>query len=302
MYTERLIKVLSSHRQIRCAAYPQPLTLRVLSTVINQSLSPDQPQISLSQLHLDLQELQAQGDILSGNGNRFCMALPTVYAEREEHITGVRFVGDRAYLKLAHQALNTKQPITKTLLHPETHSFYRIKERLENKGIRCRIIDSSVEHLSPLESPKVFKLQGQEWNENPFSVSDVLQQYIPSLNRTQGDRWHDVSAEGLTENSLLRLPTADYLWYKNGCFYEVTPDTAILTTFWLDKQRSLPIQVRWDEALGQLNLHGIRLPTDYAQKLWWLSTPDDAPRTRRFKPAQRPIARQILARLGCQLI
>ena len=302
MYTKLLVKILSSHRQPGCTAYPHPLALRTITTIVNHSLSPNQNLISAGQIQSDLQELQAQGEVVSGSGNRFCIAPPTVFTKQETHLTGVRFVGDRAYLRRAHQALKTGQVSTKTMLHPETQVFYRIKERLESHGIRCQSINSSVENLPRLEPPRAFKLQGQEWTESPFLDSKELQQYIPSANSDQNDRWYAASIDRLEENLLIRLPTSEYLWYTEGQFYEVSPDTATLTMFWLDKQRNLPISVMWDEAIGRLNLQGISLPTAYAQKLWWLSQPDDTARVRRFKADQRPIVRHLFARLGCQLI
>ncbi|NJM99088.1 MAG: hypothetical protein HC800_19825 [Phormidesmis sp. RL_2_1] len=231
------------------------------------------------------------------------MAPPKVITTNEKHLTGVRFVGDRAYLKLAHQALETKPPFTKTLLHPEVHSFYRIKERLEKQGISCQTVDCSVVHLPEPAPPKVYRLHGGQWPENPFEVVHSIRKYVPSLNKTQCDRWCDTSLTDLTEASLLKLPTSEYLWYVEQQFYELSPDLAILTMFWLDRAVGLPLQVLWDEEPGRLNLQGISLPGVYAQKLWWSSNPDpNQCRTRLFQPIQRPFAREVLARLGCQLV
>lgn len=303
MYVDSLIKVLSHHRQQRHKEKPQPLTLRTIVTLINHSHSPNHEAVTTSQILSDLQELQAQGEVLAGSRNQFCMAPPKVLTKKEEYLTGVRFIGDRAYLKLAHQALNTRQPFIKTILHPEVHSFYRIKERLENQGIRCQRIDQSAEHLPAPKPPETYLLQGAQWSENPFSTTGSLEHYVPSANGPQTHRWHPIPAAELVDGSLLRLPTAEYLWYIDKQFYELTPDTAILTMFWLDQLQNLPLQVPWDEDIGRLNLQGVRLPGAYAQMLWWLSDSDtDAPRTRRFSPKTRPTAREALLRLGCQLV
>lgn len=301
-----IICLLSNHRQPHYLEYPQALTLRSISSLVEHGLSPNDA-ATFDQIQACLQELQAQGEVLAGVGNRFCMAPPMVLAQDKTNLTGVLFKGDRAYLKLAHQAMETGQPITKTHLHPRVHGFDHIKERLKSHGIRLLTVTDSVEHLPVPEKPKLYLLSGAEWHENPFQClqgSGFIQIYIPKSQwQTQRDLWQCITQADLTDSSLLKLSTGEYLWFEADRFYELTRDAARLTLFWLDQQAGFPILVPWDEAPGRLNLQGISLPSSYDQWLWRLSEPDfDQPRTRLFEPSQRPIACQALTRLGCTLV
>ncbi|MDX2242119.1 MAG: hypothetical protein NW224_15650 [Leptolyngbyaceae cyanobacterium bins.302] len=304
MYTDRIIKLLSNHRQTHRVELLQPLTLRAISTLIQQSLPPQQADISV-QLDADLRELQAQGEVLAGMGNRFCMAPPVVLAEDETNLTGILFRGDRAYLRLAHQALDTGQPFIKPVLRPRIHVFHQINERLRRVGIQLLTVASGVEHLPLPELPQPVRLQGCE-SPNPFEAAtwtDSIRQYVPRVGMQQVERWVPIMQAALCDRTLLKLPTGEWLWFEANQFYELTPDTALLAMFQLDQGANVPIAIPWDEAPGRLNLQGISLPSRYAQLLWHLSKPDpDMPRTRLFVPANRPTAREALLRLGCTLV
>ncbi|WP_242036481.1 hypothetical protein [Leptolyngbya sp. FACHB-321] len=304
MPPELIIHLLSNHRQPHRVELPQPLTLRAIATLIQQSLPPQQADISV-QLDADLRELQAQGEVLAGTGNRFCMAPPVVVAESETNLTGILFRGDRAYLRLAHQALETGQPSVKQSLRPRINGFHRTKERLRNVGIRLLTAGSSVDHLPLPELPQPVMLQGCE-SPNPFQAAtwtDPICQYVPRLGTQQFERWVPITQAALHDLALLKLPTGEWLWFEADQFYELTPDTALLAMFQLDHGANVPPSLPWDDAPGRLNLQGISLPSSYAQLLWRLSEPDaDSPRTRLFATANRPIAREALLRLGCILV
>jgi hypothetical protein len=304
MYTNQIIKLLSNHRQPHQAALPQPLTLHNITTLIQQSLPPQQADIS-AKLTADLCELQAQGEVSAGMGNRFCMAPPIVLAETETNSTGLLFRGDRAYLPLVHQLLETGQSVTRINLNPRISGFHRIKEHLQTVGIRLLTAANSVEHLPLPELPKLCLLHGCE-SPNPFETipwTNTLRRYIPCLHLNQFERWVPLMQSDSSDRTLLKLPTGEVLWFEAGQFYELTPDVALLGMFYLDQARQCPMQIPWDEAPGRLNLQGISLPSSYAQILWRLSCPDpDQPRTRLFTPTNRPIAREVLLRLGCTLV
>jgi hypothetical protein len=304
MYTDRIIKLLSNHRQTHRIKLPQPLTLRAIATLIQQSLPPQHEDIS-TQLDADLRELQAKGEVLAGMGNRFCMAPPVVLAEAETNLTGILFRGDRAYLRLAHQALETGQLAVETTLHPRVHDFYRIKQRLRNVGIRLLTVAISVDYLPLPELPQPVRLPGCE-SPNPFQSATwtaPICQYVPSLGTRQFERWVPIIQAALGDRTLLKLPTGEWLWFEADQFYELAPDTALLAMFQLDHGANVPLSLPWDDAPGRLNLQGVSLPSSYAQLLWRLSKPDaDIPRTRLFATANRPIARKALLRLGCTLV
>jgi len=304
MYTDRIIKLLSNHRQTHRTELPQPLTLRAIATLIQQSLPP-QHEDNSTRLDTDLRELQAQGEVLAGLGNRFCMAPPVVLAKDETNLTGVLFRGDRAYLRLAHQVLETGQPVVKPTLHPRVHGFHRIRERLRNVGIRLLTVATSVDYLSQPELPQPVILQGYE-SPNPFQTvtwTDIIHQYVPRSGTPQFKRWFPITQASLYDRTLLKLPTGEWLWFEADQFYELTPDTALLAMFQLDQGANCLIPIPWDEAPGRLNLQGVSLPSSYAQLLWRLSEPDlDALRTRLFTPANRSTAREALLRLGCTFV
>jgi hypothetical protein len=304
IYTEQIIKLLSNHRQQHRPEVPQLLTFQAIANLIQQSLPPQKEDIS-SQLDAEMREMQAQGEILAGIGKKFCMAPPMLLAESETDLTGLLFRGDRAYLRLAHQALETGQPPAKMLLHPKINGFHRIKNRLKDVGIRLFTAERSVEHLPTTELPQPCMLQGSEGH-NPFETvtwTDSILQYLPKQGKQQSERWSQVIQSNLAECTLLKLPTGEFIWFEADKFYELTPDVAVLAMFQLDQSASLLIAIPWDEAPGRLNLQGVNLPSSHAQLLWRLSKPEtDEYRTRLFSPINRPIAREVLQHLGCVLV
>jgi len=99
-----------------------------------------------------------------------------------------------------------------------------------------------------------------------LKTSGFVQSYLPKSQwQVQSDRWQCIAQADLTDGSLLKLSMGEYLWFEADQFYELTPDAASLTLFWLDQQTGVPILVPWDEAPGRLNLQGISLPNAYAQ-------------------------------------
>ncbi len=304
MNTERIIKILSNHRQPHSPEHPQALTVRSIVSLVEHSLSPDET-VTSEEIRQYLQELQAQGEVLAGLGNRFCMAPPIVLAENKTNVTEVLFRGDRAYLRLAHKALETGQPITRIEIRPRRgYDFDRIQQCLNNYGIRLLKVTDSIDHLPEPGRPQLHLLVGVDWQDNPLQFGSI-QAYLPSsIWQRQSDRWQFINQTDLRSDSLLKLSTGEYLWFDSDKFYELSPDTATLAMFWLDQQAGLPLQVPWDEIPGRLNLQGISLPTAYAQWLWRLSQPDqDQPRIRLFAPSpQRLIVCQALIRLGCSLV
>ncbi len=307
----KIIHILWNHRQSERREYPRTLTLKSIVSLIEHSLSPDHT-VDSEEIRECLQEMQAEGEVLAGTGNKLCMAPPTVVVEDEVNRTEVLFRGDRAYLRLAHQALETGQPldtpdaqIVKTQLRPKIQSFYQIKERLKNRGIRLLTITDSLEHLPLPEKPKLYLLADALWHENPFQVFGQIKQYVPQEGKTQRERWQTIERADQRSSQLLRLSTREYLWlwFEEDQFYKLSPDEASLAMFWLDQKEGIPLKVPWDEQLGRLNLSGITLPSSYFQFLRRLSQPyADQKRIRQFNPNQRAIVRQALTRLGCQLV
>jgi hypothetical protein len=303
MFLNRIVVLLSNHRQTHRTELPQSLTFSAIANLIHHSLPPQQEDIS-ALLKEQLDELQAEGEILAGKGNLFCMAPPIVLREDENSLNGLLFRGDRVYLRLARQLLETEHLSTQLTLHPKEKSSTWIKAQLQGSGIRLLTAQNTIEHLPEPELPRASMLQGSEWRNLFESLNFIdLFQYIPSLSVRQIDRWFPVTKEYLSDRSLLKLKTGEFLWFEKETFYEIDPDDAILAMFYLDKSQNLPLSISWDEKDGRLNLQKTCLPTHYYQLLWRLSKADsDNPRIRRFEPAKRPTARESLRRLGCNLV
>lgn len=307
MDKERIIKILSNHRQPHRLEHPKALTVRSIVNLIEHSFPPDHV-VDPDQVRDCLQELQAEGEVLAGVGNQFCMAPPTVLVESETNFVGALFRGDRAYLKLAHQALETGQLIGQTQLHPKISGFHRIKKCLASHGIRLLTVTDSISHLPRPEKPDLHLLTGAARSEDPFQVLGQVMQYVPQEWKSQRERWQIIERANQRASQLLRLSTGEYLWFEKdqanqGRFYELSPDVASLAMFWLDQRANLPLRIPWDETPGRLNLQGTVLPSSYAQWLWRLSKPDpDQPRTRLFEPDRRPVVREALTQLGCSLV
>lgn len=306
MHKERIIKILTNHRQPHCPGHPKALTVRSIVSLVEHSLPPNRT-VTSEEIWQSLQELQAEGEVLAGRRNHFCIAPPTILAEDESNLVEVLFRGDRAYLELAHRTLKTGQTVVQTRLRPKIHEFHRIKELLANCGIRMLTVTDRVSHLPTPEKPRLNLLCGAEY-EDPFqcwSTSGLIQAYLPQSQwQKQRERWKSITKADLVSNSLLKLPTGEYLWFMENQFYELSPDTASLAMFWLDQQVRLPLQISWDQVSGRLNLQGIILPSSYAQWLWRLSEPDpDQPRIRLFDASKREDVCQALTRqLGCVLV
>lgn len=301
MHTERIIKLLSNHRQPHRPQLPQPLSLRAIASLVDHSLSPQWTTNQLSeQLQADLHELQAEGEVLAGTGNRFCMALPTVLAETEDQLTGLRFRGDRAYLGLAHQTLETGQPHS-LILHPKIQRSEWIKQHLKPYGIAFLTAEANINHLPTPRLPQLCTLQGFERSYDSFQMhlqtdQRPVQQYVPQ-------KWIGFTQAMLSNRALLRLPTGEFLWFEAGQFYELPPDTAVLAMFELDRMANFSLRIAWDETPGRLDLRRISLPSSYAQMLWWLSQPQEGEnRIRLFASHKHPLVHAVFNRLGCILV
>lgn len=305
---EKITLLLSNHRHPNHPAIPTTLTKHQIISLIRSSLSPNEPEDKLpSEISEALRELQARGEILAGTRNSYCIAPPRVLALEKDNLTGLLFQGDRAYLPLAHQVLKTEQSQDKIHLHPKIREFNRLKDKLSQVGIRFLTVADSTEGLPCPRKPAKAVLRSP-WTENPFRITNWccqggIKQYVPRRDTSQKERWMSVSYEQLSNQSLLQLPTGEYLYFQDQEFYELEPDTAIMAMFYQDKETESPLKIIWDKPQGKLNLQGIILPSAYARWLWQLSKPDgDRYRTRYIQPLNQPLIETAFKRLGCVLI
>jgi hypothetical protein len=307
MFAEKITQLLSNHRHSNNKAVPQPLTKHQIISLLISSLSPNESQENLTDTIQDtLNELQAEGEVLAGRRNHYCMAPPMALAQNKEDLRSLLFRGDRAYLTLAHQVLESqKNPQNPLLLRPKSNQFHRIKDRLSQAGIRLLTISDSIENLPIPRKPLKSELRST-WTEDPFSIKNwqngsYIQRYVP-CNEAQKERWRNPSRESIKNEDILHLPTGEYLWFEDQNFYELEPDLAILAMFYQDKQMGCPLKIIWDEPPGKLNLQGVYLPSTYARWLWHISEPGEEYRTRNFQSKNWPLVKEAFKRLGAKLV
>jgi len=306
---EKIIVLLSNHRHPNHPALPTTLTQNQIASLLRSSLSPNESSDKLrSEVYQALRELQAQGEVLAGKGNRYCMAPPTVLAWEKDNLTTLLFRGDRAYLSLAHKALKTEQNQEEVNLQPQISGFNHLKNRLNQVGIGFLTVASSLESLPEPQALSQGDLRSP-WNENPFTVTNwsnhnSIKKYVPNWDKSQKERWVSINyQQELSNGTLLQLPTGEYFWFQDDTFYELEPDKAIMTMFYQDKQKQRPLKIIWDKPTGKLNLQGIILPSAYARWLWQLSTPDEQTyRTRCLEPINHPFVEEAFRRLGSDLV
>ncbi len=309
MWNEKITQLLSSHRHPIWPGMPLPLTKHQIVALLGSSLSPNQSQESLpTEVQEALDELQAEGEVIAGSRNRYCMAPPTLLAASQEDVTGLLFRGDRAYLTLAHRALDSQQNSDTSLqIRPQKRRFHWIQERLNQVDIHLLTVEESIETLPKPQLPLISKSR-LPWSCDPFDIKNWpnrgdIQRYVPSSEPVQKNRWRYPSRESLKNKELLRIPTGEYLWWEDGDYYELEPDEAILAMFSLDAEMKCPLKISWDEPQGRLNLQGVYLPSAFARWLWRLSESDrEQYRTRYFQSSRRPLVKQAFKRLGCLLV
>jgi hypothetical protein len=307
MLGEAITRLLSNHRNPQNPTIPLPLTKHQIISLLVTSISPNESQDKLTtEIQDTLNELEAEGEIVAGKRNFYCMALPTVLAKNREDLTSLLFCGDRAYLTLAHQVLNSqKNSQNPLLLRPKSTHFHRIKDGLNQVGIRFLTISDSIEYLPKPRNPLKSELRST-WAEDPFLIQNwqnggYIQRYVP-CNAPQKEQWRNPSRESIKNEDILRLPTGEYLWFQDQNFYELEPDLAILAMFYQDKQMGCPVKIIWDEPPGKLNLQGVYLPSTYARWLWHISEPGEEYRTRKFQSKNWSLVKEIFQHLGAKLV
>lgn len=300
-WTAMILNLLSNHRQPRNSDYPLTITRQQILSLLQYAAPPNLTDWK-TEIVRALDELQAQGEILLGTGKRYCIAPPTMLASSQENTSSLKFQGDRAYLPLIHEILKTNQPIEEVILHPTGHNFQRIQAELKSIGVRLLTV---LDNLQGLPQPRNPMLLRSPLVDNPFVTYSTIEVYVPQFRKSQSERWQSVFSHSshLVSESLLRLPTDEYLWMCNGKFYELEPETATLAMFFQDGKAECPLLISWDEIPGRILLQGVVLPGTYAKWLWRLSDPDpDRYRTRLVHSSYRSQVKEAFARLGCQLV
>jgi hypothetical protein len=305
-----IILLLSQHRQPTNSALPLALTVSQITTLLKSTIAPDQ-NITTETIRQEVNELEALGEILAGDHNQYCIAPPTLLALDEDNLTSLLFTGDRTYLALVHQTLESDPTDLDNLrVRPKKQNLSWISSHLEQIGVRLWTVADSLANLPIPQKPDRVVLRSP-LTRNPFEndswrTDQNIHQYITRPTLSQTVRWQPANyAQILTQNlsPLIQLPTGEYIWVDGTEFYEIEPDVAMLTMFALDTEANANLKIIWDEPQGRLNLQGINLPSDYARWLWRVSEPvDDMYRTRYFEPIKRPLMKKALNKLGCELV
>ncbi len=305
--SEKILLLLSSHR-IHNRNSPLPLTTHQIFTLVKDSLSP---RLNTEQVKQEVEEtlieLESEGEVFAGAGNRYIVTPPMVLTAQGENIAGLRFRGDRSYLPFAHEVLETNTESNSIMLHPRVKKFYWAQERLHQVGIRLATVDENINTL-PLPRLPLYSMLRSVWEEDPFTVRNWpdrknIVYYQPSPRTLQQDRWRFPTRLCLKPQDILRLPTGNYLWFEKETFYELDPETALLALFYRDKEMGCPLKINWDSEIGQLNLQNIFLPGTYIRWLWNISQviPEQY-RVRYIAPINRPFVEAAFKKLGCELV
>jgi hypothetical protein len=308
MWTKEILQLLSNHRRVEQPFMPQALSMTQILNLLRANLSPNLSSENLSeQVQNALQELHAEGEILFASGNRYCMSPPTLLAASRENLVGLKFCGDRAFLTLAHQVLQTKQSPQKIQLHPRIGQFKWVRSRLEKVGICLVTSEDLVQNLPKPQKPELYTLQGcqrivEESDLQNWIEQGEVKQYIPSW-QEQKQRWQPFSKASLKSTALLRLSKDAYLWFENDTFYDIDSNAAVLAMFHLDEICSYPLPILClGDAMNRLDLQGIQLPSVHAQRVWRLSQPIDGKSRIRFVPSgNRSFVEAVFRSLGCEL-
>ncbi|WP_407894787.1 hypothetical protein [Scytonema sp. NUACC26] len=157
------------HRHDSNKGMPLDLTKHQIVYLLLASLSPNEnSQDFETRVQESLNELQAQGEILAGTRNRYCIAPPSVVLAKQENC--LLFRGDRTYLQLAHDILQSQYDSQNPLqINVDLQNLSGSKEALRKVGIRLLTADESVEHLSYPCKPKGER--SSSWSTNPFFIN-----------------------------------------------------------------------------------------------------------------------------------
>lgn len=312
MPSNPIITLLSNHRDPHNQNRPSTLNKTQIIRLLRESISPDRQLLSLQEeICQTLQELEAQGEILASKGNYYCIAPPTLLANSREDVAGVRFRGDRAYLSLAHERLNSRnQNRDEVKIHPRIRTFDRIQAKLDPIGIRLLTAEDLIHRLPSPQKPPKYVLRCP--TTLPDSSNSGLFSYEPLPHIPQENRWQPVivsQVSTLAERSLLKLSkdrhyqNDRYFWYEGSEVYDLDRDVAVLAMFDKDREKDSPLRVIWHTSEGRLDLRDIYLPLAYMKYLWQLSGKAEQNSQIRSVPAAcRSLIEPAFQKLGCLLV
>lgn len=306
-----IITLLSNHRDPDKPHQPKALSKVKIIQILTESVSPN---LEISNVRTEilqhLQDLEAQGEIISDRKNRYyCIAPPTVLANSREDIRGLLFRGDRSYLRFAHELFeidNDREP--NRIIQRRFRKFDRLQKKLYSIGIRLLTPEHLIEHLPlPQYPPKYILRCPIPKLEVPDGHKFFIYQAQPKT--LQENRWQSLGVGASVADSSLVKITQDkysskdrYFWREGDEWYELDRETAILAMFQKDREQNAPLRVSWHTSEGRIDLRDIYLPPSYIKCLWQLCGATDTYRLRCVDPQFRPIIAPLFEKLGCQLV
>jgi hypothetical protein len=219
------------------------------------------------------------------------------------------FRGDRAYLQLAHQVLNSQSKDRNGVqISFKSTTVGRIQAKLDPIGIRLLTAEDLIHHLPSPQKPPKYALRCP--TTLPDSSEGELFRYEPIPNTLQGNRWQPIivsQISTLADRSLLKLSkdrhyqNDRYFWCEGGEVYDLDRDVAVLAMFDKDREKDSPLRVIWHTSEGRLDLRDIYLPLAYMSYLWQLSVETEQYRVRSVPAISRLFIEPAFQRLGCLL-
>jgi biotin operon repressor len=308
-----IITLLSNHRDPDSPNQPKALSKLKIIGILRESVSPNLDKSNLQTEILEkLQDLEAQGEIISDKNNRYySIAHPSLLANSRQDIRGLLFRGDRAYLQLAHQVLNSRnQDRDGVQISFRSTRIDSIQKKLDPIGIRLLSAEDLIHRLPSPQKPPKYVLRCP--TTLPDSSDGELFSYEPVPNTLQEDRWQPVivtQVSTLAAPSILKLSkdryyrNDRYFYWKGNKVYELDRDVAVLAMFDKDRETNSPLRVIWHTSEGKLDLGDIYLPLAYMSYLWQLSgEAEQNSRIRSVPAASRSLIEPAFQRLGCLLV
>ncbi len=295
-----IVRILS-HERSENPAQPAAVGKARLKNRMTKNKPPNMTDDAFQEeLEKALERLLNMREILSGQ-RYYCMAPPTLIANsKEECINGLKFLGDRAYLKLVHQKLRSSSSPESTSIPAGNRKFERIQEKLNSLGVRILTIDDLTAKLQAPKIPPSYLLQC------PIDLLvENLELYQSTPHTSQDNRWYPYQGELLAEPGILRrsrkncFSQAEYWWWDGSQAYSLDSEVAILAMFAQDQEKQALVMIAHPD-VGILKLQDVFLPYSYMQYIWQLSEEGSEYRTRRIPSGRWQLIESALKQLGCQ--
>lgn len=270
-----IVDLLSSSRRDDRPQLCQSLTKRQISDLIEEMLPPNQKKIAErmvdrvgEQLEILLQEFEI---ICTGDRRlNYCMAPPSLIVSREEPLQ-VRYVGDRAYMELARELLESGNHNDSNLMD-SNKSLNEARNSLEQVGLTVQTEEMLFQAVPDPAYPTEIELAMAEQIQLEELCGSV-EVYVPRRADFFASRWSQLDQTASSAQSLLyRAKKSDirskdqglmFLWKWQGILYRLTAQQAFFAMYKADIDRNAPKLLELDQDIPM----GViwHIPRDYAR-------------------------------------